>query len=52
MNERRVHQVFQLSLLLKGFHAVIECAGGLALALVSNASIMHLVALLTMNELM
>jgi uncharacterized membrane protein len=28
MNERRIHQVFEISLLLKGAHALIECIGG------------------------
>src|SRR4029079_10175795 len=52
MNEPRIHQVFQLSILLKGLHAVIECAGGLALAVISNASITNLVGALTMHELL
>ncbi|WP_367142383.1 hypothetical protein [Mesorhizobium sp.] len=37
MNEQRVHQIFEVSLLLKGAHALIECVGGLLLALVSTA---------------
>jgi uncharacterized membrane protein len=28
MNERRIYQIFQISVLLKGAHAVIECVGG------------------------
>lgn len=51
MNERRVHQVFLLSILLKGAHAVIECAGGLALALVSTGTIARLVNRFTQEEL-
>jgi uncharacterized membrane protein len=51
MNERRVHQVFLLSILLKGAHAVIECAGGLALALISTGTIARLVNLVTQEEL-
>ena len=51
MNERRVHQVFLLSILLKGAHAVIECAGGLALALVSTDTIANLVDRFTQEEL-
>ncbi len=31
MNERRIHQVFVVSVLLKGGHALIECASGVAL---------------------
>ena len=51
MNERRVHQVFEISVLLKGAHALIECVGGLLLAFVSTDAIKHLVIFLTQNEL-
>ena len=51
MNERRIHQVFQLSVLLKGAHAAIECVGGIALALVSTSTIADLVNALTQEEL-
>ncbi|HKX09730.1 MAG TPA: DUF2127 domain-containing protein [Stellaceae bacterium] len=51
MNERRIHQVFLLSILLKGAHAVIECAGGLALALISTSAIAKLVDRFTQEEL-
>ncbi|WP_188393744.1 hypothetical protein [Mesorhizobium sp. SARCC-RB16n] len=33
MNEQRVHQIFVVSLLLKGAHALVECIGGLVLRL-------------------
>jgi uncharacterized membrane protein len=51
MNERRIHQIFQISILLKGAHAVIECIGGLALALVSTNTIIVLVNAMTQEEL-
>ena len=51
MNERRVHQVFQISILLKGAHAVIECAGGIGLALIKTSTIVNLVNMLTQEEL-
>jgi uncharacterized membrane protein len=51
MNERRVHQIFEVSVLLKGAHALIECVGGLALALVSTRTIVSLVNKLTQEEL-
>ncbi len=51
MNEGRIHQVFLVSILLKGLHAVIECAGGLALALISTSTIARLVDRLTQEEL-
>jgi uncharacterized membrane protein len=38
MNERRVHQIFEISVLLKGAHALIECIGGLLLAFVSTST--------------
>ena len=51
MQERRIHQLFEVSVLLKGAHAVIECIGGLALALTSNSVIAAWVARLTQDEL-
>ncbi|MEP6563571.1 MAG: DUF2127 domain-containing protein [Mesorhizobium sp.] len=51
MNERRVHQIFEISLLLKGAHALIECVGGLLLALISTSAIVSLVNRLTQEEL-
>jgi uncharacterized membrane protein len=51
MNERRVHQVFQFSILLKGAHAFIECAGGIVLALIKTSTIVNLVNMLTQEEL-
>ena len=51
MNERRIHQIFQISVLLKGAHAVIECVGGLALALVSTNTIGALVNAMTQEAL-
>ena len=51
MNERRIHQLFEISVLLKGAHALIECIGGIALALISTNSIVHLVNVLTQEEL-
>lgn len=51
MNERRIHLIFEISVILKGVHALIECVGGVALYLVSTAQIVHWVALLTQDEL-
>jgi uncharacterized membrane protein len=51
MNERRVHQVFVDSVLIKGAHAAIECIGGIALALVSTSTIADFVNALTQEEL-
>ena len=52
MQERRIHQLFEVSILLKGAHAVIECFGGLALALTSTAAIRAWVDRLTQDELL
>jgi uncharacterized membrane protein len=51
MNEQRIHRIFEVSVLLKGAHAVIECLGGLALALASTTSIVGWVNRLTQDEL-
>jgi uncharacterized membrane protein len=51
LTEHRIHEIFQLSVLLKGAHAVLECVSGLALALVSNASIVNTITWLTQDEL-
>jgi uncharacterized membrane protein len=51
MNERRIHQIFEISILVKGFDALIECIGGLVLAFVSTTSITNLVNAITQEEL-
>ena len=51
MNERRIHQLFEISVLLKGAHALIECIGGLVFAFVSTSAIASLVNSLTQDEL-
>jgi uncharacterized membrane protein len=51
MHERQIHQIFEVSILLKGAHALIECACGVVLAFVSTSSIIHLVNRLTQDEL-
>lgn len=51
MQERRIHQIFEVSVFLKGVHAAIECLGGLALALTSNAWIREFVANASQTEL-
>jgi uncharacterized membrane protein len=51
MNDRRIHQIFEISVLLKGAHALVECIGGLALAFVNTRAITSLVDALTQEEL-
>lgn len=52
MEERRIHQIFEVSVLLKGAHAAVECVGGAALALTHNQAIRRLVTQVTQSELM
>ena len=42
MRERRIHQLFVVSILLKGLHALVEIAGGIALYAFSTDSIFRL----------
>jgi len=49
--EKRIHQLFEVSVALKGIHALIECIGGLALVIVSTAAIQELVAWVTQDEI-
>lgn len=51
MNEARVHQVFAVSVLLKGAHSVMECIGGILLAVIGTSSIHQLVSRFTQDEL-
>ena len=51
MNERRLHQFFEASVLLKGAQALVECLGGMALALISHDWIIDTVGTLTQHEL-
>jgi|SRR5581483_4802160 len=51
INERRVHQIFQVSVLLKGAHALLECMGGIALVLINTGSIVNFVNAITQEEL-
>jgi uncharacterized membrane protein len=51
MNERRIHEVFRASILLKGALAVIECMGGIGLALIGTRTIANLANALTQEEL-
>jgi uncharacterized membrane protein len=48
---RRLHQLFLISLFLKGANALIECAAGIALELVSTSSIVNFINELARDEL-
>lgn len=51
VNEQRIHQIFTVSIILKGIHALIECVSGIALAIVSTGTIVEWVNRLTLTEL-
>jgi uncharacterized membrane protein len=42
MQEKRIRQVFQITVALKGLHGLVEVAGGIALGLFSTDSILRL----------
>jgi uncharacterized membrane protein len=52
MREKSIHRIFEISVLLKGAHALIECLGGVALTLASSNYIGGLVNSLTQDELL
>ena len=51
MQEKRVHQIFEVSVTLKGLHALIEVIGGLALYLTSTETIIRWIDRLSQGEL-
>ena len=52
MDERRIHRIFEISVLLKGAHAVVESIGGVFLYLVSTEWIVDIVNRITQEELL
>ena len=51
MDERRIHQLFEVSVILKGLDALMECVGGLLLYLIPTDQIIRWVNLVTHIEL-
>lgn len=51
MTAGRLHRLLEASLLLKAAHAVLECLGGIALAVVPTSAIVGMIAALTQDEL-
>ncbi|QKC93972.1 DUF2127 domain-containing protein [Mesorhizobium sp. NZP2298] len=51
VDEHRIHQIFEVSLWLKGAHALIECIGGILLYVVTTDTIASWVNALTAEEL-
>lgn len=51
MNERRVHQLFEASIIAKGLHALAECGAGLLFVFTSTVTLAKWVDWLTQDEL-
>ena len=51
MQEKRIHQILVVSVLFKGIHALIEIVGGIALYLVSTATIVATIQRYSYDEL-
>ena len=51
MQEKRIHQIFVVSVLAKGAHALIEIVGGIALYLVSTDTIVRTINAWSYDEL-
>ena len=51
MNERRIHQLFVISVIIKGIDAAIEVLGGFVLAFASQQELVALAGWLTRKEL-
>jgi uncharacterized membrane protein len=50
MREKTIHRIFDVSVALKGFHALIEILGGLALYLVSTETIVGVINRYSQDE--
>ena len=52
MNEKRIHQLFEASVALKGLHALIEIVSGLVLYFTSTETLVRLIGRFAMRELL
>ena len=50
-NEKYIHRLFDISLILKGIHAIIEIIGGFLILIVSQQFILNTVLSLTQGEI-
>lgn len=50
MREKTIHRIFDVSVALKGLHALVEIAGGIALYLVSTETIVGLINRYSQDE--
>ncbi len=51
INERQIHRVFEISLILKALHSLMEIVGGILLAAVSTGTLLKVAEVLTSREL-
>ena len=51
VSEHRIHQIFRVSVILKGLHALVEIAGGVFFYVVSAQWVLHWVNYMTQSEL-
>lgn len=51
ISEDQIRRIFRVSVVLKGIDAFVECAAGVALALISTQTIVNLVNFVTQEEL-
>lgn len=51
MEERQIHRIFRVGIVLKGLHALLECAGGVAIGLIGTDTVSRVVEALTQDEL-
>ena len=51
LSEKRIHQIFRISVFLKGAHAVLELIGGVFLFFISTSAITQFIAAITEEEL-
>ena len=50
-NEKIIHRLFDISLILKGLHSIIEIVGGFAVLFISQQFIVNIVLSITQEEL-
>jgi uncharacterized membrane protein len=50
--ETRIHRVFEIGLVLKGIHSVLELIGGILLLTVSRRHMLHIANVLTQEDLL
>lgn len=52
INEQQIHRIFEIALLLKALHSLLEIACGLLLAAISTGTILRIAKFVTQGELL